>query len=52
MTDINEFFVCTKPQGKPGERCGKQCVWYSVWSNTFIVCKFFKLKDTHAIFKM
>ena len=50
--DMNKTYKCVKPQGKPGERCGKQCVWFSVDNNKFVICKFFKLKDNYSIFKM
>lgn len=49
---IDEVFGCVKPQGKPGERCGKQCIWFSVNTNTFIICKFLKLKPGYGMYKM
>lgn len=50
--NINKHFECIKSQGKPGDKCGKQCVWFSDDSNKFIICKFFKLNNKYAVFKM
>ena len=49
--NINEQFECVKPQGKPGERCGRQCIWFNVDGNVFIVCKFFSLKKEYSVYK-
>jgi len=49
--EINDIFECTKPQGKPGERCGKQCVWFNIGDNIFMICKFFNLKKEYVIYK-
>ena len=49
---IDKVFGCTKPQGRPGERCGKQCIWFSIDTNEFIICKFIKLKPGYGMYKM
>lgn len=48
---MNKQYECVKPRGKPGEKCGKQCIWFSVDTNKFIICKHFQLKKEFAIFK-